>query len=119
MANSPLHPSHPPSKVVPPPNLGETIRTYLEACLTWTATEQNAEPLWAQIRLTATDYLMTLFLQGTLQGVKPAEAFFVKCDRTTTTQSDIDNNRVNLIVGFAPIKPAEFTNIRITLPAGL
>ena len=121
MPNSPLRPISQPTRVITPitpikPTLESIITAHLQAILTFTTSHPNAEPLWASIRSTAADYLMELFLEGTFKGDKPDQAFFVRCDRTTTTQLDIDNPRVNLLVGFAPIKPAEFTNIRLTLP---
>jgi phage tail sheath protein FI len=118
MPNPPLRPI--PSRVepTPSPSLGLIIERHLSSSLTFTASRPNAEPLWTDIRAAATDYLMTLFVQGVLMGSKPAEAFFVQCDRTTTTQNDIDNNIVNLLIGFAPTKPAEFTILRLALPTG-
>lgn len=79
----------------------------------WAALEPNDEPLWAQIRLDVGVFMLNLFRQGALQGSTPREAYFVKCDRNTTTQSDIDNGVVNIQVGFAPLKPAEFVVISI------
>ena len=75
--------------------------------------EPNDEPLWAQIRLNLGAFMHTLFAQGAFQGKTPREAYFVKCDKETTTQNDIDLGRVNIVVGFAPLKPAEFVIIRI------
>jgi len=60
----------------------------------------------------------TLFRQGAFQGTTPRDAYLVKCDRETTTQNDIDNGIVNILVGFAPLKPAEFVIIRIQQLAG-
>jgi uncharacterized protein len=59
-----------------------------------------------------------LFRQGAFQGATPRDAFFVKCDRTTMTQADIDNGVVNIVIGFAPLKPAEFVVINIRQIAG-
>jgi phage tail sheath protein FI len=59
-----------------------------------------------------------LFSQGAFQGQTPRDAYFVKCDKETTTQNDIDLGRVNIVVGFAPLKPAEFVIIRIQQIAG-
>jgi phage tail sheath protein FI len=61
---------------------------------------------------------MALFQQGAFQGATPEDAFFVKCDATTTTQADIDRGTVNLLVGFAPLRPAEFVVLRFQLKAG-
>jgi phage tail sheath protein FI len=80
--------------------------------------EPNDEPLWAQIRLNIGAFLQTLFRQGAFQGQSPREAYFVKCDKETTTQADINLGIVNILVGFAPLKPAEFVIIRISQIAG-
>lgn len=80
--------------------------------------EPNDEPLWAEIRLAVGSFMNNLFRQGALQGTSPREAYFVKCDSTTTTQSDIDLGIVNIHVGFAPLKPAEFVIISIQQIAG-
>jgi Bacteriophage tail sheath protein len=75
--------------------------------------EPNDEPLWARVRQTITNFLTTVWRSGALQGTKPDEAFFVKCDRTTMTQDDIDNGRLICVIGIAPVKPAEFVIFRI------
>jgi len=80
--------------------------------------EPNDEPLWAQIRLNVGAFMQTLFRQGAFQGSTPKEAYFVKCDKETTTQADINLGIVNIVVGFAPLKPAEFVIIRIQQMAG-
>lgn len=80
--------------------------------------EPNDEPLWAQIRLNVGAFMQTLFRQGAFQGRSPREAYFVKCDKETTTQNDINLGIVNILVGFAPLKPAEFVIIRISQIAG-
>lgn len=80
--------------------------------------EPNDEPLWAQIRLSVGSFMQNLFRQGAFQGATPREAFFVKCDSSTTTQADIDLGIVNIHVGFAPLKPAEFVIISIQQIAG-
>jgi len=79
----------------------------------WVVFEPNDEPLWAQIRMNIGAFMMGLFRQGAFQGSTPAQAFFVKCDSETTTQADIDQGIVNIIVGFAPLEPAEFVVITI------
>jgi uncharacterized protein len=84
----------------------------------WVVFEPNDEPLWAQIRLNVGAFLQTLFRQGAFQGRTPREAYFVKCDRETTTQADINRGVVNIHVGFAPLKPAEFVILRIQQIAG-
>ena len=80
--------------------------------------EPNDEPLWAQIRLNVGAIMQDLFRQGAFQGTSPQQAFFVKCDNETTTPPDINNGIVNIVVGFAPLKPAEFVIIRIQQLAG-
>jgi phage tail sheath protein FI len=80
--------------------------------------EPNDEPLWAQIRLNIGAFMNSLFRQGAFQGSTPREAYFVKCDRTTTTQDDINRGIVNINVGFAPLKPAEFVVLHIQQIAG-
>ena len=84
----------------------------------WVVFEPNDEPLWASIRLNLGSFMQTLFLQGAFQGTTPAQAYFVKCDSETTTQTDIDNGIVNILVGFAPLKPAEFVVIQIQQMSG-
>jgi hypothetical protein len=84
----------------------------------WVVFEPNDEPLWAQIRLNVGAFMQNLFRQGAFQGRTPREAYFVKCDRETTTQNDINLGIVNIHVGFAPLKPAEFVVIRIQQIAG-
>jgi phage tail sheath protein FI len=84
----------------------------------WIVFEPNDEPLWAQIRLNIGAFMQSLFRQGAFQGATPQEAYFVKCDATTTTQNDIDRGIVNIIVGFAPLKPAEFVIIKLQQMAG-
>ncbi|GAB3170301.1 phage tail sheath subtilisin-like domain-containing protein [Myceligenerans halotolerans] len=79
----------------------------------WVVFEPNDEPLWAQIRLTIGGYMQDLFRKGAFQGSTPREAYFVRCDAETTTQYDIDRGIVNIQVGFAPLKPAEFVIISV------
>ncbi|HYP26669.1 MAG TPA: phage tail sheath subtilisin-like domain-containing protein, partial [Blastocatellia bacterium] len=84
----------------------------------WVVFEPNDEPLWSQIRLNVGAFMQNLFRQGAFQGTTPRDAYFVQCDRTTTTQNDINLGIVNIVVGFAPLKPAEFVIIRIQQMAG-
>jgi phage tail sheath protein FI len=84
----------------------------------WVVFEPNDEPLWAQIRLNVTAFMHNLFRQGAFQGTTPREAYLVKCDKETTTQNDINQGIVNILVGFAPLKPAEFVFIKIQQLAG-
>ncbi len=84
----------------------------------WVVFEPNDEPLWAQIRLNLGAFMHNLFRQGAFQGTTPKEAYLVKCDKETTTQNDINLGIVNIVVGFAPLKPAEFVIIKIQQLAG-
>lgn len=84
----------------------------------WVVFEPNDEPLWAQIRLNIGAFMQNLFRQGAFQGSNAGEAYFVKCDGETTTQNDIDRGVVNILVGFAPLKPAEFVVLQIQQIAG-
>lgn len=84
----------------------------------WAVFEPNDEPLWSQIRLNVGAFMHDLFRQGAFQGRSPRDAYFVRCDSETTTQSDINRGIVNIVVGFAPLKPAEFVVIKLTQIAG-
>lgn len=84
----------------------------------WVVFEPNDAPLWSQIRLNVGAFMQNLFRQGAFQGVSPREAYFVKCDSETTTQNDINLGIVNILVGFAPLKPAEFVVIKLQQMAG-
>ena len=84
----------------------------------WAVFEPNGEPLWSQIRLGIGDFLHELFGQGAFQGRTPSEAYFVKVGHETSSQSDIDAGVLNIIVAFAPLKPAEFLIINIQQLAG-
>ncbi|MEO7911033.1 MAG: phage tail sheath C-terminal domain-containing protein [Roseiflexaceae bacterium] len=84
----------------------------------WVVFEPNDEPLWAQIRLNVGAFMHNMFRQGAFQGQTPRDAYFVKCDKETTTQNDINLGIVNVIVGFAPLKPAEFVIIKLQQIAG-
>jgi phage tail sheath protein FI len=86
--------------------------------LGWVVFEPNDEPLWVAIKNTIESFMLSLFHQGAFQGDTPSQAFQVKCDSSTTTQQDIDNGIVNIIVAFAPLKPAEFVIIKIAQLAG-
>lgn len=84
----------------------------------WVVFEPNDEPLWAQIRMNLGAFMNNLFRQGAFQGASPREAYFVRCDAETTTQNDINLGIVNIVVGFAPLKPAEFVVIKLQQMAG-
>jgi hypothetical protein len=91
------------------------IEASLNRGLQWVVFEPNAEPLWARVRRSIANFLTLVWRNGALEGTKVEEAFFVKCDRTTMTQTDIDSGRLICIVGVAPVKPAEFVIVRIGL----
>lgn len=105
-------------KYVPIRRLALFIEESLYRGTQWVIFEPNDEPLWSQIRLNVGAFMHNLFRQGAFQGSSPREAYFVKCDSETTTQNDIDRGIVNLLVGFAPLKPAEFLVIKISQIAG-
>ncbi|WP_406208273.1 phage tail sheath subtilisin-like domain-containing protein [Kitasatospora sp. NBC_01560] len=84
----------------------------------WVVFEPNDEPLWASIRLNVGAFMNSLFREGAFQGRTPSEAYLVKCDRENNPQNDIDRGVVNVLVGFAPLKPAEFVIIHIQQLAG-
>jgi len=105
-------------KYVPVRRTALFIEESLYRGLKWVVFEPNDEPLWAQIRLNVGSFMNDLFRQGAFQGQTPKDAYFVKCDKDTTTQSDINRGIVNIIVGFAPLKPAEFVVLSIQQMAG-
>jgi len=105
-------------KYVPERRLALYIEQSLFRGTKWVVFEPNDEPLWAQIRLNIGAFMQNLFRQGAFQGRTPRDAYFVKCDGETTTQNDINLGVVNILVGFAPLKPAEFVVIRIQQMAG-
>jgi Bacteriophage tail sheath protein len=100
-------------KYIPIRRMALFLEESLYRGLKWVVFEPNEEPLWAQIRLNVGAFMHELFQKGAFQGSTPIEAYFVKCDRETTTQNDIDKGFVNIIVGFAPLKPSEFIVIKI------
>jgi phage tail sheath protein FI len=105
-------------KYVPVRRLALFLEESLYRGTQWVVFEPNDAPLWAQIRLNVGAFLQGLFRQGAFQGTTPRDAYFVKCDAETTTQNDINLGRVNILVGFAPLKPAEFVVIQIQQIAG-
>ncbi len=90
---------------------------YLESSIDrgtqWAVFEPNGEALWANVRTTVSDFLYNEWVNGALLGTSPKEAFFVRCDRSTMTQNDLDNGRLVCLIGVAAIKPAEFVIFRI------
>jgi hypothetical protein len=105
-------------KYVPVRRLALFLEESLYRGLQFAVFQPNDEPLWAQIRLAAGAFMNNLFRRGAFQGQKASDAYFVKCDAETTTQNDINLGIVNVIVGFAPLKPAEFVIITIRQLAG-
>jgi phage tail sheath protein FI len=105
-------------KYVPVRRLALFIEESLFRGTKWVVFEPNDEPLWAQIRLNIGAFMHNLFRQGAFQGTTPNDAYFVKCDKESTTQNDINLGIVNIVVGFAPLKPAEFVVIKLQQMAG-
>jgi len=105
-------------KYVPVRRMALFLEESLYRGMQWVVLEPNDEPFWAQIRLNVGAFMQNLFRQGAFQGRLPHEAYFVKCDQETTTQNDITLGIVNALVGFAPLKPAEFIVIKIQQVAG-
>ncbi len=100
-------------KYVPVRRTALFLEESLHRATKWVVFEPNGEPLWAQIRLSIGAFMQKLFRAGAFQGASPREAYFVKCDNETTTQADINLGIVNILVGFAPLKPAEFVVIKL------
>jgi uncharacterized protein len=105
-------------KYIPVRRTALYIEESLYQGIQWAVFEGNDETLWAQLRLNVGAFMHDLFRQGAFQGTTPREAYFVKCDAETTTQSDVDRGIVNVLVGFAPLKPAEFVVVRIQQMVG-
>jgi phage tail sheath protein FI len=105
-------------KYIPVRRLALYLEESLYRGLKWVVFEPNDEPLWSQIRLNVGSFMNNLFRQGAFQGMTPKDAYFVKCDKETTTQNDINLGIVNIWVGFAPLKPAEFVILHIQQMAG-
>jgi hypothetical protein len=105
-------------KYIPVRRTALFIEESLYRGLKWVVFEPNDEPLWAQIRLNVGAFMHELFRQGAFEGSKASDAYFVKCDKETTTQNDINLGRVNIWVGFQPLKPAEFVILYLQQMAG-
>jgi hypothetical protein len=105
-------------KYIPIRRLALYIEESLYRGLKWAVFEPNDEPLWAQLRLNVGAFMNNLFRQGAFQGQVPKDAYFVKCDSSTTTQNDRNLGIVNVVVGFAPLKPAEFVVLTLQQLAG-
>ncbi len=100
-------------KLLPIRRLALLIENALYRGTEWVVFEPNDERSWARIRRDADAFLLTLFRRGAFQGGKPEKAYFVRCDDRTTTPADVDTGRLNIEVGFAPLRPAEFVMVRI------
>ena len=100
-------------KYIPVRRLAVFIQQSIQRGMRWAVFEPNAETTWAKIRLNVGAFMDRLFRNGAFQGRSAREAYFVKCDGTTTSQSDIDAGIANVVVGFAPLKPAEFVVIKL------
>jgi phage tail sheath protein FI len=105
-------------KYIPVRRMALFLEESLYRGLRWVVSEPNGEQLWAQIRLNVGAFMHSLFQKGAFQGATPRDAYFVKCDRETTTQNDINLGFVNILVSFAPLKPSEFIVIKIQQKAG-
>jgi phage tail sheath protein FI len=105
-------------KYIPVRRLALYIEQSLTQGLQWVVFEPNDESLWAQIRLSVGAFLQSLFQQGAFVGTTPAQAYQVICDASTTTAEDMDNGVVNILILFAPVKPAEFVVIGLQQMAG-
>jgi uncharacterized protein len=100
-------------KYIPVRRLALFIEESLYRGTQWVVFAPNDEPLWAQIRLNVGAFMQRLFRQGAFQGSSASSAYFVRCDSTTTTQDDINRGIVNIMIGFAPLQPAEFVMINV------
>jgi uncharacterized protein len=110
--------SDPAWRYIPVRRTAIMLRVSIYYGIQWAVFEPNDEALWSQLRLTIGSFMTTLFRQGAFQGSSATDAFFVKCDADTTTQADIDAGVVNVVVGFAALKPAEFVVVTISQLAG-
>lgn len=105
-------------KYIPVRRMAIFLRVSIYRGIQFAVFEPNDEPLWSQLRLNIGSFMTGLFRRGAFQGATPSQAFFVKCDGETTTQDDINLGIVNVLVGFAPLKPAEFVVVKISQKAG-
>ena len=105
-------------KYLPVRRLALYIEESLRRGTQWAVFEPNDEPLWSSLRLNVTTFMQGLFSQGAFQGSTPKDAYLVQCDATNNPQSSIDLGIVNILVGFAPLYPAEFVIISIQQQAG-
>jgi phage tail sheath protein FI len=105
-------------RYIPVRRMALFLEQSLVASLGWVIFEPNDTPLWVSIKTTIDNFMLGLFTQGAFQGATPSQAFSVTCDATTTTADDQANGVVNIVVAFAPVKPAEFVIIKIAQLAG-
>jgi phage tail sheath protein FI len=105
-------------RYISPRRMAVFLRVSIFEGIQWAVFEPNDEPLWSQLRLNLNAFMMTLFRKGAFQGSTPDQAFFVKVDSETTTKDDINTGVVNILVGFAPLKPAEFVVVSLSQLAG-
>jgi phage tail sheath protein FI len=110
--------SDPEYQYIPVRRMAIMLRVSIYNGIQWAVFEPNDEELWAQLRLNIGSFMNTLFRQGAFQGSTPSQAYFGKCDCETTTQDGINLGIVNVLVGFAPLKPAEFVVVKISQKAG-
>lgn len=101
-------------RYIPVRRMAIFLRVSIYYGIQWAVFEPNDEPLWSSLRLNIRSFMLTQFRAGAFQGSTPDAAFFVTCDSSTTTQQDIDNGVVNILVGFAPLKPAEFVVLKLS-----
>jgi phage tail sheath protein FI len=100
-------------KYIPVRRTASYILRSLSESLRWAVHQRNGEELWSQLRVNCTAFMQGLFRQGAFKGVSARDAYFVACDASTTTPADIDLGVVNIVIGFAPLKPAEFVVISL------
>jgi phage tail sheath protein FI len=86
--------------------------------LRWVVFEPHDEPLWTAIRVSIEGFMLSLFRQAAFAGSSPSQAFLVQCDAITTRPTDVANGIVNIVVGFSPLRPAEFVIVKIAQLAG-
>ena len=108
----PVHPD--PGKYIDVERYIAHLKHSITASTEWVLFEPNGETLWGQVRNTIDDFLMNEWRSGVLKGTSAQQAYFVRCDRSTMTQNDLDNGRLICDVGVAPVKPAEFVIFRIS-----
>jgi phage tail sheath protein FI len=106
-------------KYIPVRRLALFLEESIERGLQWAVFEHNDEPLWAAIRLNVGAFLHELCRAGAFQGSTPKNAYFTKCGRETMTQADVESGAAVVLVGFAPLKPAEFVIMKLRIKAAV